>query len=394
MQPSAGGASRGWAVWAAPLNDPAVWFAFAIGAALFLAGGALIVTGAAFPTAVDELQHLSFIRSMGAAPALFPDYGHYPTLRPDLSGWGADINYIAHPPLYYVLMSPLPFGVAGLRWVNLALAFAGCALAAMGGARMLDTRMRRVLFVALVFLFPRSIATAGMINNDNLVMLETGALLLALAADRPRPALVALILALLGWTKLNAFVGLAAVVGLLHARAVFAGEARLYGRATGALVAGALAGLAPVIANFVTLGAPVYPAVDFLYVPPDRRLSLDFLGFVSFFAHRLGLKFPPVEGTADFLWPVVIAFLFAAVGCALARTRPRERAFALASLGALAIYFCIHLAYAWHSFVSLGSVSDAQARYYNMLWPGFVFALAIAVDWLAGMVWRGAPKAP
>ena len=390
MQRAASKAPKGWAT---PLNDPAVWIAFAIGAALFLAGGALIVTGAPFPTAVDELQHLSFIRSLGAAPTFFPEYGHYSVLRTDLSGWSADINYIAHPPLYYVLMSVLPLGVAGLRWVNLALAFAGCAMAAAGGARMLGTRPRRVLFVALVFLFPRSIATAGMINNDNLVLLETGALLLALTSDRSRPLLVALTLTLLGWTKLNAFVGLATLVGLLHGRALVVGEARLASRATATLVAGVLVGLVPVIANLVTLGVPVYPAVDFLFVAPDKRRSLDFPGYASFFVHRLGLKFPPVEGSADFLWPVLFALLFAAVGSVVARAQPRERAFALASLGALAIYFCIHLAYAWHSFVTLGSISDAQARYYNMLWPGFVFALSIGLDWFAGVLRRAALKA-
>ncbi len=374
------------------LRDPLVAAVALCAAGVFITTAILVAHAGPFPSQFDELQHLSYIRWMARAPFLFPDYGHMPTLAPDLTGWTAAPNYLAHPPLYYGLMSLLPGNVAILRGANVALAFAGSVMPLIAGLRVLGSRLSRVFFAALVMLFPRAVVIAGMINNDNLVLFETGLLLLVIVAVRHRAVVVALLLALIGWTKFNAFVGLATFVGLIQLQEIARGETRLFGRDSLLLAAGLLIGFVPVIANLIYLGVPIYTPVNFLEVPVASRMHFNFLGFSFLFLHHLGREFPPAEGSLDCTWPLLIAFLFATLGAFGRDIAPREKMLARAAMGALVVFYITFLCYGWRSFVDLGLTSDAQPRYFDMLWPGFVFALAIGLSraiGIASRIWRG-----
>ena len=176
---------------------------------LFAMGGTLTLLWASFPTAYDELQHLSFIHALRDAPTLFPHYGTYRVLKDDLQSWSSATNYIAHPPLYYLLLAPLGDNVLLLRAINLVFAFGGFGLCAFAGIRVLTTNAQRCAFLLLLIVFSKPALIAGMINNDNLVLLETGVLFWLLTASKAKPLVIALLLAFVGWTKFNAFVGLA-----------------------------------------------------------------------------------------------------------------------------------------------------------------------------------------
>jgi hypothetical protein len=368
------------------LSDPPVALMALTGAGLFLAWSLAGVFIAPFPSQVDELQHLSFIRAIAQNPTLSIPYGRWPTLTPDLKTWTDTPNYLAHPSLYYLFMSLLPFNRWALRFVNLALAFSGVALALVGLVERLTTRRRRMIFALLIFLFPRTITTACMVNNDNLVMFETGLLMFVLGGDKARPLAVAILLALVGWTKLNAFVGLAALAGFMRIQASWPRLRRLRAdgselKPLGLLVLGCALGSAPVAINLIRLGRPVYTPVEFLYIAPAHRLTLDFSGYAAVFVHRLALKFPPVEGRGDCGLILLAGVLLAGLGAAWRRsTSARESHLARAAAGALAVFFCIHLYYGWRSFQVLGTLSDAQMRYYAMLWPVFVFAVSVGAD--------------
>ncbi|MGA8171335.1 MAG: hypothetical protein WB816_10995 [Methylocystis sp.] len=337
-----------------------------------------VAISAHFPTSVDELEHLSFIRSLAADPTFFPKYGTYPTLSDDLTHWTPRINYLAHPPLYYLLMAALPVNVLVLRLANLAIALVGTACSIVALAKLAPSPRVAVLATLLIATFFRSMVTAGMINNDNLVVLETGLILLTLASTKDRAVFQAVLLAVAGWTKLNAFVALTLIVAIVHLFEIAHERAPLLGRKSFALALGVAIGLAPSGANLLTLHTVVYTPHDFLFVPESARQHLDFPGFVSFFIHRLGAKFPLKENSFDATYLLGLALALAIIALPLERKRARD--LAVAFLGALAIFFAIHLFYAWRSFTSLGSISDAQMRYYNALWPGFAFALAVAVD--------------
>jgi hypothetical protein len=353
-----------------------------VAASLTLLWAATVALGVAthvpFPTNTDEIEHFSFIRSLAAEPTLFPRYGTYPTLSDDLTHWTTRSNYLAHPPLYYLLMATLPADILVLRLTNAAIALAGIACSIVSLTRLAPSPRVAVLATFLIAMFSRSITTAGMINNDNLVMLETGLILLTLTSTKDCTIFQAILLAIAGWTKLNAFVALTLVLGFVHLLEAARKRVPPFGRRSGLLLLGAGVGLAPTAANILSLHRLVYAPYDSLFVPEAARLHLDFAGFANFFVHRLGEKFPPVEGSFDAThllgFAILIAFL------ALPFEHGRARDLAVAFLGALTIFFGIHLFYAWNSFTTLGSASDAQMRYYNALWPGFAFALALGVD--------------
>jgi hypothetical protein len=42
--------------------------------------------------------------------------------------------------------------------------------------------------------------------------------------------------------------------------------------------------------------------------------------------------------------------------------------------------FSYFISYAWRSFQTLGTMSDAQMRYYNMFWSGFAFSMALGLE--------------
>ena len=372
--------------------------------ALFALGGAFVVLRVPFPTPYDELQHVSFITAMRNAPRLFPRYGDYFVLRGDLSAWSDVRNYLAHPPLYYLLLAPFDGNVPVLRIINLAMATTGFALCATAGVSLLSTTNQRVAFVALLLVFTKPALIAGMVNNDNLVLLETGLMFWLLtqchkvhndrhpeepasqapdAAAVGRSILVAILLALVGWTKFNAFVGLTLFVGLLHLFDVITRREKFFGLASVLLLCGVLVGAVPTFANLVSFGMPAYVPVDFLFVEPSMRPSYDPGAFIAAFWHKVGQKVFYIDGLVD-LMPVVIATGSLALCAGLAKPT-RARSIALSASIAMIAFAGLHTFYGWNSFRTLGTMSDAQSRYYVMLWPGFALAAVLGASAIAAL---------
>jgi hypothetical protein len=344
---------------------------------LFAAGALFSLWFASFPSQYDELQHLSFIAALRDAPTLFPHYGSYRVLTENLRAWSDARNYIAHPPLYYLLLAPFGDNAALLRAMNLAMATAGFALCAQAGMRLLATAPQRWAYLLLLLAFSKPALIAGMINNDNLVLLQTGVLFRLLASERSRPLAVAAVLAAVGWTKFNAFVGLVFWVGLLHAFLIARGRKRLFCRASFVLSAGVLCGAIPALANLATLGSFTYIPVDFLYVEPAARPAYDFSAFTAAFFHKIGLKVLFMDGLADMLPALITIAAIASFARFASRASPLARDIAVSAWLAMLAFAVLHLAYGWNSFSSLGTMSDAQSRYYVMLWPGFALAAVL-----------------
>lgn len=353
--------------------------------AIFATGAALTLLHIPFPSQFDELQHVSFIVALREAPTLFPTYGTYEVLTPDLRTWSDAINYIAHPPLYYLLLAPLGDNILVLRAINLAMAVAGFALCAQAGVSLLATRMQRIAYLLVLFAFSKPMLIAGMINNDNLVLLETGLLFWLIAGERRRPFAMAILLALLGWTKFNAFVGLVTMVGLLQIGAIWRRQESLFGKSSLLLAGGVAIGAVPTIANLMRLGALAYVPVHFLYVEPSARPGFAFPEFAAAFFHQIGNKFLFADGAADMLPALIVAAMLG--GAAIFdRTNPRARTIAVCAWLATLLFAAIHLRYGWNSFRTLGSMSDAQSRYYVMLWPGFALAAVMGASALCSFV--------
>ena len=393
---------------------------FVVALGLFAIGGLLTLLYVPFPTAYDELQHLSFIHALRDAPALFPHYGAYRVLRPDLAGWTDAFNYIAHPPLYYLLLAPFGDNITVLRAINLAMALAGFALCAHAGLKLLGTTGQRIAFLALLLVFSKPALIAGMVNNDNLVLLETGVLFQLLARAIPscharegghpdsivesrvrgndsryegtglaNVIAIAAVLALTGWTKFNAFVGLTLWVGLLHLATVLRRNERAFGRASFVLLAGVAIGALPALINLATIGSVAYVPVDFLFVEPSARQSYDFPQFVAAFFGKIGQKIFFMDGVID-LMPAAILMILLGPFAAFAAAARRTRDIAVAAWAAALLFATVHVFYGWNSFRMLGSMSDAQSRYYAMLWPGLSLAAVLGAAAIADRLKRPA----
>jgi len=396
-----------------------------------------------FPSNYDEIAHISFIKSMAEAPVLFPHYGDYRLLDPkDLGLWTSEPNYLAHPSLYYLFMAPvwtLTNGSAlALRLVNVALSSFGLALTAAAGARLITIPRTKLLFILLVFCFPKNPIIGGIVSNDNFVLIATGLFFWGCASSRHRVFWLCLALILAGWTKLTALVGLGAAAGVLmlfeilhegkpsFQRGHIALDHDGFGRSRSkiietsdisdvsvnvidsnnlerdrqissrnlheldcaeklastfshpALGVSLLLGLVPYAVNWMRMGHLLFvPQNSFWIIPADRRLHLDLLGFLGVFFQQIVNKFPAGDRMMDATLPLtgLVVFSLAAIQ---SRGDDKARRVALSFLAAFLIFVPIHFYYAWQTFLSSGETCDAQPRYYNELWPGFAMALSLA----------------
>ena len=117
-------------------------------------GGLLAALMDRFPSSLDELQHLSFIREMGARPRVLPNYDDLRVLAGPAGGFTDAPNYLNHPSLYYLLMAPLDRltggSVLALRLANLGLSLAAVAILLAAGFQVLKGWRERAVFVERV----------------------------------------------------------------------------------------------------------------------------------------------------------------------------------------------------------------------------------------------------
>lgn len=346
----------------------------------------------------DELAHYSYARAMAERPTLLPDHDALRMLDDAGIDWSDQPNYLAHPPLYHLAVAPLavaPLAAATpgdprpVRFVDLGLVAVGLLLAGFGGLTRLTDPHARLVFVATLFGLPVTIGVAGLVNNDDLMIAEIGALFFLLARDRAPPWAIALLLALLGWTKFTGLVAGATAVVLLRSVDVTTGRTRLLGAETLLPAAGLLVGLVPTPVTFATHGRPVWiPAAFpdwFEVIAPADRAAIGLLDFAGLYLDHLGRRLP--YRADDFDAGAILIALFAAAALSLRSIPADRRTPTLARVGLLttALFVVLHFVHAWFSMRNQGILADLQTRYLAAIWPFFSFAIALG---LAGLPHR------
>ncbi len=355
-----------------------------------------------FPATLDELQHLSYIRSMESSPQIFTRFDDLRVLDASGTRFTQTGNYLDHPSPYYLLMAPvdrmLNGSILGLRLVNLGLSLCAVALMLTAGFSVLKGWKERAVFAAALVLFPKLAVIGGLINNDNGALIATGLGFLALIAWQRAPGskaalLLAVALALCGWTKLTVLLMIAFATLIGEALRLWAGAKR---PGLGALaIVGAGFGVAalPSLANIAAYGRVLHHWTAF-YVPPAQRISLSVAGYTAIFLRDMVDKWPAVEpGTtlAQLSLYLVLGLATAAVAVGLRRVRAADSGIEIdaawrtgcAMILAVAPILLLHLQFGWHTFVEDGYVGIAQTRYYYGLWPGVALGLTL--------LWRSYP---
>jgi hypothetical protein len=338
----------------------------------------------------DELAHYSYVRAMAERPTLLPDHDAMRLLDETGIGWSDRQNYLAHPPLYHLLAAPLAASTPGdprlLRFVDVALVVVGLLLAGFGGLARLRDPHARLVFAATLFGLPATIGVAGLVNNDDLMIAEIGALFFLLTRDRAPPWAVGLLLALLGWTKFTGFVAAATAIALLRSADIAAGRTRPFGAETLLPAAGLLVGLVPTLVTLATHGRPVWiPSAFpdwFEVMAPAERASIGLLDFARLYLDHLGRRLP--YRADDFDAGAILIALFVAAALSLRRVPADRPARRLARVGlATSVFFVVlHFAHAWFSLRNQGILADLQTRYLGAIWPFFAFCVALG---LAGL---------
>ncbi|MEC3912231.1 hypothetical protein U5A82_17635 [Sphingobium sp. CR2-8] len=385
-----------------PLTERSVRMPFALPIGVWIvigAYGALLVwltLRIPFPTRIDELQHYSVIRAQYEQATLFPDWSRYLLLRQDdLSRWSPYHNYINHPSLYYLLLAPL-MGISGdpllFRLANVLLSTLALLVTVIAVRRCMpaDT-VSPTLFALIAASFPKGAVVGGLINNDNLAALAAAVVFAGVVGMPAAGWWVMIGLAVAGWTKLTALLGLAATLfawlGLRLIRRDIALTDPLFAFAG----LGVAIGLIPYAVNLAETGQVLWVNKAVWWVPVAERAHYDMVQFASYFGRTLLWKWPADEGF--YTLRVIAAGLLAMLGVAgFGLRRVAVRPIALAYMAGLIILMAIHFTFGWRSFQTMGDLTIAQTRYYNVLWPGIALAASTGIGVIARH-WRPAPYA-
>ena len=372
-------------------------FGLPFGAWLVIGAYCAILIGVAlsipFPTRIDEIQHYSVIRAQYEHPALFPDWSRYLTVRTDdLRQWSPIPNYINHPSLYYLLLAPLmAFGGDPLlfRIVNALIATLALLIVVVAVRRRFPADIvSPVWFALFAASFPKGAVVGGLINNDNMAALAAAALFAGLVGVPAAGWWIMVGLALAGWTKLTALLALAAVTGAWLGMRWRRGEIALTDPIVGLTALGLLIGAVPYLATLIQTGQLLWVNQDWWRVPMAERADYDLAGFASFFLRSMLFKWPAAE--TAFSLPLILASLLASLAVAgIGLRRQVVRPIGLAYAVGIVALIAIHFFFAWRGFQTLGDLTTAQTRYYNVLWPGVALAASAGAGVLARH-WRGA----
>lgn len=361
--------------------------------AFYVALTLILVFIAPFPSQVDELQHLSVVRAQFEHPTLFPDWSSQLILRPDdLTRWSADANYINHPSLYYLLLAPIYAFTSNpiiFRLFNVLLSAVALTIVLVAANRRFTPDiLPPQLFAILVISFPKTAVVGSMVNNDNLAALAAAALFGGILGLPGAAWWIMAALALAGWTKLTAFIGLSAVAAAWLGMALLSGRISLTDRRLWLAAIGVAIGASHYIFTFLRIGEVLWVNEDVWRIPVAERLHLDVPGFAAWFFKGYVMKWPALE----FGYPFALALATMLVPLLLAVASLRYRVvrpWTIAYMVGVIVLLTIHFTFGWRSYVTLGDLTTMQTRYYNILWPGIALAATITVAQLSRR-WRWA----
>jgi Predicted membrane protein (DUF2142) len=387
---------------------------------IIFAGRCLIIAFFdSFPSAFDELAHLSYVLHLAENGGLFPAFGDLRMVDPGSPDqWTTQLNYLNHPPPYYLLMSWLvralpgsPDGlVLGLRLANVLLAVSGVAVLLRFSRQAGWSFPAQVTFAALIVTNPVLPMLGGIVTNDNLAFFggslcclgvlrllqgeRSGGLWLLIAAGFAVAAVAKLTAALL----CGALVAFALALGaLLQGRMLL--DTLLRGRrlppAAGAFVLAAF-GCLPYVALALEYGSPA-PLTDgqaemlasrLADLPEWRDQRYGLVAYLGHFAWSLLRLWPPSPPQTRLQLALLampaLCFAIALAGMARAAFvvgRGGEDTMATFVLcGALAIgtVMLVHVGFTYERHLETGWLRGVYPRYYFPL----LAVLPAACAWL------------
>ena len=406
---------------------------------------------AGFP---DQMVHLSYIVHMARCPSLLPDFSTIPVYyvvseqgnQVSLAVNEGVVNYLCHPPLYYLLMSfsgavrltsetTAVVDLMRLRFCNILLSSTALALSfRLGYTRLKDrSPLVHALYACAVATLPMLGYVGAGLNNDNLAFLAlviffTG--LLRYEEDRLDWKTYLLIGAgffLGSFAKVTTALVFAVMLGvvlimslirtrflklILNPNFLIALPAFGLFLAYELLVHQRWGAWQPSLENI----APDYFYTTIFYVPPEQRTPVSFLQYLGIFARGVAHSWSSLYGHNQQVneimnngvfgvvyWIPVVLAIFAAVR-RLVRRDPDRLSLPVTLSFLFALFF--HFWSKWKAVPSTGYLGGVQARYYlAMIVPlaflmcreipplfstpkarkvGRVLAGALIAAWLAG----------
>lgn len=369
--------------------------AFGVGG-LFLLLLAILVWTKTFPSAFDELEHVSYAAYLQETGQWRPMFDVMQTLLPgDITRWDQRPNYLGHPSPYYWYESlfldralPLHAAVTRVRLGSAALEALGVGLALWAGRRAFRQDWAAMLvFCGLVALCPKLLAVGGQVTNDVLAILAGGLAYWGLCIGGRRGWVAAgagIMLAC--WAKPNAALAVGAVLGIyarfhVRERPAFA-MALAMGAALGSVP------YWPILSKYGSFVPITVEQFGQVHVVPGWEYVPAFVVTVAYtfcFAQTGTWPLPDAAGLVmtGLLWTMLSGVAAGGVIAFRQQDQTNTRLIAIAAPLAVLVVLPVHF---WFSAVKLGgSLPAASFRYYLPIWPFMAHALAYGVG--AGRRW-------
>ena len=376
----------------------------------------------------DEGSHLAYLAEITKHPALLPDFASMPMYR-TLSETAAQqvlapvegsVNYLGHPPLYYLLLaladavSFRPDGtilveIFRLRLINILMASAAAVLAFRAGYRKLRERPPacHLLFAAAVVTLPELGYIASGVTNDNLAFLAFALFFTGVIrydegkADLKTYALIGIGFLLGSFSKLTAalimlvMLAVILVISVLRTKSLklilnrnflLTLPCYLLFLVYELLIRSRYGAWQPSLSVL----APDFYATTVFYVAPENRVPLTFFQYLVKFLGGIGHSWSSAysdpgsavsaamhNGLFGVVYWIPVAAAFIAAG--FQAVRKKADAFTIPSVLAFFGTLAYHILTGWFGFQRSGYTGGAQARYYLFLMIPFALAFALGI---------------
>ncbi len=376
----------------------------------------------------DEGSHIAYLAELTKHPALIPDFASMPMYRTlsqtamqqVLAPVEGSVNYLGHPPLYYLLLTladAVTFRADGtilveifrLRLINILLASAAVILAFRAGYRKLEGRSPalHLLFAAAIVTLPELGYIASGVTNDNLALLAFALFFTGVIrydegkADLKTYALIGIGFLLGSFSKLTAaLILLIMLFAILVISAIRTKDLKLILNryflltlpcyllflAYELLIRGRYGAWQPSLSAL----APDFYRNTVFYVAPENRVPMSFLRYLVKFLGGIGHSWSSAYSDPESFvtvtmhngvfgivyWIPVAAACFAAI---IQTVKRKADAYTIPAVLAFLGTLAYHILTGWSGFLQNGYTGGAQARYYLFLIIAFALVFARGV---------------
>jgi 4-amino-4-deoxy-L-arabinose transferase-like glycosyltransferase len=342
---------------------------------------------------LDEVAHLSYVAHAQATGPKWPGFAEMRMIDPETFRFGAEQNYLNHPPFYYWLMAAFgpqllgrPESVIPARALNIALAAFGLAALLLLARRLQLGQGEFYAFAAMVAATPVLPALAGSVNSDNFAFFGGAVSLLGLyvyAATSSRAWLIVACGGMLAASaaKLTGLLLVGTTLGLTLA--LMATRRRPAGFDLLIVACSLIVAASPYLVFVLQYGSPApnTPAQSALLTngasvagwadAPRMPASTYVIFFLKSFLMGWMPVLPPrgVLRLSLLALPAAIVLIsFAGLGVSIRalidrRAQPTDFIVA-AGMGAIALTLAVHMAFSYQRHLQTGWMLDAYPRYY------------------------------